>query len=112
MPTWPCVLRSLSVPNAARWHLAPLHGDRFRGHWRGSGRCGRKAVAAGTEPGRRATLGGDERVIVYIARLLAEAVKDRSADHLVCSARSYTPWEEAEADGGITVAYPPSRLGS
>ena len=53
-----------------------------------------KAVCAGTEPQWRAAV-GDERVIVYIARLLAEAVKDRSADHLVCCARSYAPWEEA-----------------
>ena len=47
-----------------------------------------RAVAAGTDPRSRAGVGGDQRVVAHIARLLAEAPKDRSADHLICCARS------------------------
>ena len=58
------------------------------------------AVRAAIDPGWRANVGGDERVIAYVARLLAEAPKDRSADHLICSSRSYPPWEEARRMAG------------
>jgi hypothetical protein len=53
------------------------------------------AVRAATDPRWRASIGSDERVIAHVARLLAEAPKDRSADHLICSSRSYPPWEDA-----------------
>jgi hypothetical protein len=53
------------------------------------------AVGVGIDPTWRASLGGDERAIAYIARLLAEAPKDRSSDHLIGSSRSYGPFEEA-----------------
>jgi hypothetical protein len=52
------------------------------------------AVRAGIDPTWRASVGSDERVIGYIARLLAEAPKDRSSDHLIGSSRSYGPFEE------------------
>jgi hypothetical protein len=58
------------------------------------------AVRAATDPSWRASIGSDERVIPYIARLLAAAPKDRSADHLICCARSYTPWEDARRMAG------------
>ena len=58
------------------------------------------AVRAAIDPGWRANVGSDERVIAYVARLLAEAPKDRSADHLICSSRSYPPWEEARRMAG------------
>jgi hypothetical protein len=57
-------------------------------------------VRAGIDPAWRASIGGDERVIAYIAGLLAEAPKDRSSDHLICSSRSYAPFEEARQMAG------------
>jgi hypothetical protein len=57
-------------------------------------------VRAGIDTSWRASVGGDERVVAYIARLLAEAPKDRSSDHLICSARSYAPFEEARQMAG------------
>ena len=53
------------------------------------------AVRAGIDRTWRESVGGDERVIASIARLLAEAPKDRSADHLIGSSRSYGPFEGA-----------------
>jgi hypothetical protein len=58
------------------------------------------AVRAAIDLGWRANVGSDERVIASVARLLAEAPKDRSADHLICSSRSYPPWEEARRMAG------------
>jgi hypothetical protein len=52
-------------------------------------------VRAGIDPTWRASIADDERVIGHVARLLAEAPKDRSSDHLICSSRSYAPFEEA-----------------
>jgi hypothetical protein len=57
-------------------------------------------VRAGIDPTWRTSVGGDERVIAYIARLFAEAPKDRSSDHLICSSRSYAPFEEARRMAG------------
>jgi hypothetical protein len=52
------------------------------------------AVCAGIDPTWRASMGGDERAITHVARLLADAPKDRSSDHLIGCARSYAPFEE------------------
>jgi hypothetical protein len=57
-------------------------------------------VRAAIDPKWRASIGGDERVIPYIARLLATAPKDRSADHLICCSRSYEPFEEIRRMAG------------
>jgi hypothetical protein len=53
------------------------------------------AVRAGIDPTWRASMGGDERAITQVARLLADAPKDRSSDHLIGCARSYAPFEDA-----------------
>jgi hypothetical protein len=51
-------------------------------------------VRAAIDPNWRTSVGGDERVIVHIARRLAAAPKDRSADHLICSSRNYPRFED------------------
>ncbi|MBB6249524.1 hypothetical protein [Nitrospirillum iridis] len=48
----------------------------------------------------RAEMGGDARVAVTLCKLLAEGVKDRSADHLICAARSHPAWEDAREAAG------------
>jgi hypothetical protein len=42
-------------------------------------------VAAGSDAAARKACGGDLRVAVHLARILAEAPKDRSADHIVAA---------------------------
>ena len=46
-------------------------------------------VAAGTDPAWRKQCGGDAHVAITLARILAEAPKDRSADYLICSAKDH-----------------------
>jgi hypothetical protein len=53
-----------------------------------------KSTAACTDPYWRASVGGDERVLCSVARLLAEAPKDRSPDHLIGAAWSHPSFEE------------------
>jgi hypothetical protein len=55
-----------------------------------------KTTAVCTAPNWRANVeGGDERVLCLIARLLAEAPKDRSPDHLIGVAQSHPAFEAA-----------------
>jgi hypothetical protein len=51
-------------------------------------------VAAATDGDWRQSVGGDERVAMFLARRLAEAPKDRSADYLICGAKDH-PAKEA-----------------
>lgn len=48
-----------------------------------------KTLLAAEFPQWRERSGGNARVAAYLARMLAEAPKDRSADYLICAARSY-----------------------
>jgi hypothetical protein len=43
------------------------------------------AVAAGSDAAWRTACGGDSRIAAYLAKALAEAPKDRSADYLACA---------------------------
>jgi hypothetical protein len=52
-------------------------------------------VKACSDPAWRATSGGDGRALRTVARRLASAVKDRSADYLICAARSHPAFEDA-----------------
>jgi hypothetical protein len=65
-----------------------------------------KTTAACTAPSWRASVdGGDERVLRLLARLLAEAPKDRSPDHLISVAESHPALEDARLRiGAMTVA--------
>jgi hypothetical protein len=84
-----------------------LHRLRGKGLWRrflviafedvgiGSVEALIKTAEACTDPDWRAELGGDERALCFIARLLADAPKDRSADHLIGAAWSHPLLEEA-----------------
>ena len=65
-----------------------------------------KTTAACTAPSWRANVaGGDERVLCLIARLLAEAPKDRSPDHLISVAQSHPALEDARRRvGAMTIA--------
>jgi len=65
-----------------------------------------KTTAACTAPNWRADVaGGDERVLCLIARLLAEAPKDRSPDHLISAAQSHPALEDARRRvGAMTIA--------
>ena len=47
-----------------------------------------QTVLACTDPAWRQQAGGNARVVVRLASLLAKAAKDRCADHLICAARS------------------------
>jgi hypothetical protein len=46
-------------------------------------------VAASTDPGWRKASGGDLHIAVHLARVLAEAPKSRSAEHLITSAQHH-----------------------
>jgi len=60
-----------------------------------------KTTAACTAPSWRANVdGGDERVLRLLARLLAEAPKDRSPDHLIGVAHSHLAFEDARRRAG------------
>jgi hypothetical protein len=65
-----------------------------------------KTTAACTAPSWRANVeGGDERVLCLIARLLAEAPKDRSPDHLISAAQSHPELEDARRRvGAMSIA--------
>ena len=65
-----------------------------------------KTTAACTAPSWRASVdGGDERVLRLLARLLAEAPKDRSPDHLISVAQSHPELEDARRRvGAMTIA--------
>jgi hypothetical protein len=54
-----------------------------------------KTATACTDPNWRVTVGGDERVLCFVARLLANAPKDRSPDHLIGAAWSHPALEDA-----------------
>jgi hypothetical protein len=64
-----------------------------------------KTTAACTAPSWRASVdGGDERVLRLLARLLAEAPKDRSPDHLISVAQSHPALEDARRRiGAMTI---------
>lgn len=53
------------------------------------------AVAIGTDKDARTAAGSDEQVAVWLARRLAHAPKDRSADYLICSARNHVSLDQA-----------------
>jgi len=53
-----------------------------------------KTTAACTDPNERSKLGGDQRALCTMARLLAKVPKDRSADHLIGAASSHPSLEE------------------
>ncbi len=46
-------------------------------------------IAAGTDAAWRKAHGGDARVAVALAGMLAEATKDRSTDYLICAAKDH-----------------------
>ena len=50
-------------------------------------------AAAADDPAWRAKVGGDARVVATICTMLAEAVKERSSDELICAARSHPDLE-------------------
>ena len=52
-------------------------------------------TTAATDAEARSRVGGDDRAVSFIARLLAEAPKDRSADHLIGAAWSHPAFGEA-----------------
>ncbi len=52
------------------------------------------AVVAGTDATWRKTVGGDAAAAMYLARVLAEAPKDRSADYLICGAKDHPSLEQ------------------
>jgi hypothetical protein len=95
-----------------------LHGLRGKGAWRrlivigfedvgiGSVDALIKTTAACPAPNWRANVeGGDERVLCLVARLLAEAPKDRSPDHLVSVVQSHPELEDARRRvGAMTIA--------
>jgi hypothetical protein len=65
-----------------------------------------KTTAACTAPNWRANVeGGDQRVLCLLARLLAEAPKDRSPDHLISVAQSHPALEDARRRvGAMSIA--------
>jgi hypothetical protein len=89
-----------------------LHRHRGSGIWRrfliiafedvgiGSVEALIKTTAACTDPNGRASFGDEERVVRIVSRLLAEAPKDRSADHLIGAAWSHPAFEDARGRVG------------
>ena len=83
-----------------------LHRSRGKGLWRrflviafedvgiGSLDALVETTAACTDPNWRSSFGGDIVALCFVARLLAEAPKDRSADHLIGAAWSHPKFEE------------------
>jgi hypothetical protein len=83
-----------------------LHRMRGKGLWRrflviafedvgiGSLEALTKTTAVCMDPNWRSRFGGDERALCFVARLLADAPKDRSADHLIGAAWSHPKFEE------------------
>ena len=59
-----------------------------------------KTVLAAESPQWRERSGGNARVAACLARMLAEAPKDRSADYLICAARSYPALEPMRESAG------------
>lgn len=59
-----------------------------------------KTVAAAIDPAWRKNVGGNTRVAVHVARMLAGAPKDRSADYLICGAKDHPSLEEARRTFG------------
>jgi hypothetical protein len=51
-------------------------------------------VAASTDPSWRKNVGGDERVAIHLARILSEAPKSRSAEHLITTASCHPAFED------------------
>src|ERR1035437_1409398 len=47
------------------------------------------AVTACTDPAWRKQAGGNTAVVASVARMLADAPKDRSSDYLICTARAH-----------------------
>jgi hypothetical protein len=56
------------------------------------------AIAAISDPDSRKANGGDLQVALGVARLLAEAPKDRSADYLVCGAKDHPSLESVRTE--------------
>jgi hypothetical protein len=65
-----------------------------------------KTTAACTAPAWRAEVeGGDARILRLLARLLADALKDRSPDHLICVAHRHPEFEDARRRvGAMSIA--------
>lgn len=59
-----------------------------------------KTVAASLDAPWREKAGGNARVAAIIARMLADAPKDRCADYLICAAKDHPSLEEARAMSG------------
>ncbi|MGE5548246.1 MAG: hypothetical protein ACM33T_15175 [Solirubrobacterales bacterium] len=57
-------------------------------------------VAASLDAPWREKAGGNARVAATLARMLADAPKDRSADYLICAAKDHPSLEEARARSG------------
>jgi hypothetical protein len=62
------------------------------------------AAASGAEPEWRAQVGGDQSAIIQITQLLAEAPKDRSAEHLIRLCRDFSGYEKARDLVGTATA--------
>jgi hypothetical protein len=58
-------------------------------------------VAASTDPGWRKASGGDLHIAVQLARVLAEACKSRSAEHLITSAEHHPSLAKARILAGM-----------
>ena len=97
-----------------------LYRSRGRGIWRrfaviafedvgvGSVEAVVETIAIGTNPSLRTAVGGDERALRHVARLLAQAPKDRSPDYLISNAHSEAVFGEFQCRvGAMTV---PQRL--
>jgi hypothetical protein len=59
-----------------------------------------QTTAAGTSTAWRLRVGGDELSLRIVVRLLAEAPKDRSPDHLICAAHDHPTLEENRREIG------------
>jgi hypothetical protein len=59
-----------------------------------------QTTAACTSPDWRIMAGGDELSLRFVVRLLAEAPKDRSPDHLICAAHDHPTLEEDRGEVG------------
>ena len=52
-------------------------------------------MAAGIDSAWRKSVGGDPAVARVLARLMADAAKERSADYLICGAKDHPAKEDA-----------------
>src|SRR5713101_1438020 len=55
-------------------------------------------VAVGLDAGWRKSRGGDAQAVIGLARMLADAAKDRSADYLICGIKDHPSMEAARQE--------------